>query len=133
MGTGVHDPRAVDARYNSGMTHLATGNYDDAIADFSAVIDFNPQTTNAFYHRAQAYFARGDYRKAVADYTQAILLNPGWPKPTGIGVTRGINSATPGAQSTICKKPYNFNPIPRQHSTSGRNSRSGTKAADAVF
>ncbi len=36
MGTGVHDPNAVDARYNSGMAHLATGDYDDVIADFSA-------------------------------------------------------------------------------------------------
>ena len=133
MGTGVRDPREVDAHYNSGVINLSKGDYDTAIAEFSTVIDFNPQTTNAFYHRAQAYFAKGDYEKAIADYTQAILLNP---RAVEAYRDRGNARHRLGdarGQSPICIKPLNLSRIRQQHNTFARKSQNGASVDDACF
>lgn len=52
------------------------GNYDTAIADFTQIIQLDPNFAIAYGARGDAYLAKRDYDKAIADFGQAILLAP---------------------------------------------------------
>jgi tetratricopeptide (TPR) repeat protein len=51
--------------------------YDETIADFTKVIEFNPKDAPAYNNRGLAY-AKGkkQYKKAFADFNKAIGLDP---------------------------------------------------------
>jgi tetratricopeptide (TPR) repeat protein len=52
------------------------GDHDRAIADFSRVIELNPQDARAFYSRGIALLHKGDRDRAIADYTKAVEISP---------------------------------------------------------
>ena len=58
--------------------YFSNGDYDRAIADFSAFIRLRPNSVVAFNERGLSFGKKGDYDKAIADYTEAIRLNPVW-------------------------------------------------------
>ena len=62
--------------FNQGFARADRGEYDQAIADFTAAIELNPQYAQAYNSRGLAYLRQGDYDRAIADYTAAIRLNP---------------------------------------------------------
>jgi predicted negative regulator of RcsB-dependent stress response len=55
---------------------FATRRYDEAIAQYSSIILYNPKSAGAYISRGDAYENKGDYLSAVADYTKAIELDP---------------------------------------------------------
>lgn len=63
-------------RYNAGVDKLTTGDYQGAIAEFTAAIEIDPRDPDAFYNRAYSYHVLGQYEAAYADYGNAIQLNP---------------------------------------------------------
>jgi tetratricopeptide (TPR) repeat protein len=67
--------------------------YDNAVADFSKVLELSPRNTNAWCSRGQAYRRSNQLEKALADYSRALELNsklaPAW-------VGRGLVHATLG-------------------------------------
>ena len=59
-----------------GMEKGIQGDYQGAIAEFTAVIRRYPQEPEAYYNRGIARSKIGDRQGAMTDYSQAILLNP---------------------------------------------------------
>jgi tetratricopeptide (TPR) repeat protein len=54
------------------------GNYNQAILNFTNVIQYNSNNKMAYYYRAQAYFGKKNYNQAISDNTQVIRLDPGY-------------------------------------------------------
>ena len=66
-----------------GKARYQQKQYDQAIADFSAVIRRDPKdsadelvVSSAYFNRALAWNAKGDYDRAIADYDEAIRRDP---------------------------------------------------------
>jgi tetratricopeptide (TPR) repeat protein len=59
-----------------GAAHLKLKESDEAVSDFSRVVDLDGKNARAFYYRGMAYAQRKDYDKAVDDFTRAIELKP---------------------------------------------------------
>ncbi len=51
-----------------------TGNYQQAISGYTAIIGLDPSLLGAYRNRGAAYGRSGDYKKALADLDQAIAL-----------------------------------------------------------
>ena len=78
-GNGVEDEEAADAaqqmeadittwqeQADLGMQQLAAGNYEEAIAAFTAAIELDPQGETAYSGLADTYVAMGEYGQAAA-------------------------------------------------------------------
>ncbi|MBI9055370.1 MAG: tetratricopeptide repeat protein [Bacteroidales bacterium] len=61
--------------YNTGKEFVASGNYDDAIAQFTKLIDENPEYTEAYVARAEAYEKIGKKEEAASDYKRATTFD----------------------------------------------------------
>jgi tetratricopeptide (TPR) repeat protein len=61
---------------DKGNRHLAQGQFDEAIAAYTKVIELDPGYALAYSNRGEAYYSIGEYDKAIADYTKAIELDP---------------------------------------------------------
>ena len=73
--TGCTNPLA-DNSFNSGVDKYEQGDYQGAIADFTKVIEIDPQSADAYHNRGTAKDDLEDYQGAIADYTKAIEINP---------------------------------------------------------
>lgn len=62
--------------FDLGNSYFRLGDYQKAIAEYTAVIRLNPDSAEAYFNRGIAYVHLGDCQAAVADFTQAIQLNP---------------------------------------------------------
>ena len=51
-----------------------TGEYQNAIDDFSKSIGLNPRNADAFYSRGICYFHKLEYEKAILDLKKAVDL-----------------------------------------------------------
>jgi tetratricopeptide (TPR) repeat protein len=67
--------RAAELYVWRGMAWYKKKDYNEAIANYNKVIEFNPVFEFAFYNRGLAWFAKKEYDKAIADYTKIIKLN----------------------------------------------------------
>jgi len=57
--------------YNTGKEFAASGNYEDAITQFTKLIEEEPEYTNAYVARAKAYEKIGEKAEAANDYKRA--------------------------------------------------------------
>jgi tetratricopeptide (TPR) repeat protein len=60
----------------TGRPSSKLGQKDEAIADFSKVIELYPKLATAWNNRGQAYFDLAQWEKAIADFSKAIELDP---------------------------------------------------------
>jgi tetratricopeptide (TPR) repeat protein len=60
---------------NRGIAYEGKGLLDQAIADYSKVIEIKPRYDGAYVNRGNAYKAKGLFVRAIADYNKAIELN----------------------------------------------------------
>jgi len=60
--------------YTTGKDFVASGNYDDAIAQFTKLIEENPEYTEAYVARAEAYEKSGKKAEAASDYKRATAF-----------------------------------------------------------
>ena len=67
----------ITALKERGACHKRIGHYDEAIADYSRIVELDPDDTEAFGFRGEAYRQTGRYEEAVADFTRAIEIDPG--------------------------------------------------------
>lgn len=51
------------------------GLFAEAVADFTRVLEVEPQNVNAFFNRGSAYDSLGDFELAVSDYMHALDLD----------------------------------------------------------
>jgi len=61
--------------YNRGKTYLDSGKYQQAIDEFTKVVELIPYYANAYFTRGLAYYKLDKHLKAIEDYTKAIELN----------------------------------------------------------
>jgi tetratricopeptide (TPR) repeat protein len=57
--------------YNTGKTFMASKNYEDAILQFTKVIEEQPEYYKAYISRAEAYEKTKEIKKAADDYKRA--------------------------------------------------------------
>lgn len=102
--------------YDRGLYNSAQGNYEEAIADFSQVIDQYPENTEAYLQRGMVYRFQGQdaqpfedaqvyYEKAIDDFTQAITLNSDFVYAY---IQRGIVYRLKGEKTSISDAPVYF-------------------------
>ena len=72
------DTTFVEARNNRGVAYFQAGKWDDAEADFQAVLDGppTPEKVNAHYNLGLLQDKRGRYRDAEREYSLAIADSP---------------------------------------------------------
>lgn len=58
-----------------GISYDKMGKYESAVADFTTVLQLDPQNVNAVFNRGSSYDSMGQYDKAVADYSRALDLD----------------------------------------------------------
>jgi tetratricopeptide (TPR) repeat protein len=59
-----------------GTTSYYSGNYRQAIDNYTEIIEMFPGNSYAYYFRGRAYNKVHKYEEAIADFTQVIALNP---------------------------------------------------------
>jgi len=64
------------ASLSVGLTYLEQKQFDEAISEFTRVIEMSPDSADAYYNRGLAYAKKNDAEHAIADYSKAIELNP---------------------------------------------------------
>lgn len=77
------DPLAESKSYEAALNHFKAGNYDKAIAGFTAFLKAYPDSTlapNAQYWTGYAYYARKDYKNALAQQMKLVSAYPQSPK-----------------------------------------------------
>ena len=57
---------------NRGLVHDELGEYELAIADYTAALERDETLSEAYYNRANAYHNLKQYEASVADYSKAI-------------------------------------------------------------
>lgn len=57
---------------NRGIVRLRLGRADDAMADFNAALEIDPNLGDAFTNRAAAHVAQGDQQSALDDLNTAL-------------------------------------------------------------
>jgi tetratricopeptide (TPR) repeat protein len=70
---GCNSRYDVPARVKSGIAHLGTGEFDEAIADYTVAIRLNPNDAPAFFGRGVAHGDKGELDAAIQDDTEATL------------------------------------------------------------
>ncbi len=81
---GFARSNAHDAHYAHDLLHYfararrsyMSGQLDNAIEQYTQVINLNPDHAEAYYNRGCAYADKGKYDKAIEDCTRAIELDP---------------------------------------------------------
>jgi tetratricopeptide (TPR) repeat protein len=61
--------------YIRGNTYMASGEYQQAIDDFTKTIELHPQNINTYHLRGLAYVRLEKYQQAIDDFTKTIELN----------------------------------------------------------
>merc|ERR1711920_139774 len=69
------------ARYfnNRGLASYHLQQYDEAISDFSAAIETEPDNASIHFNRGNARFRLEQHEDALVDYSEAIRLEPDNP------------------------------------------------------
>lgn len=71
------EPLNSASEYNDrGMQRAEKGDYQGAIADYTAAIALDPEYAEAYYNRAYDRSEVKDYQGAIEDYSKVIELEP---------------------------------------------------------
>ena len=88
-----YSPYVINRYLNQGVTKMDSKDYKGAIADFTKVIELNPNYFNyceAYYNRGYSKNELKNYQGAIADYTKAIKLDPNY---SDAYFNRGVSKA----------------------------------------
>ncbi len=69
------DSSRWQTRMHRGTVLAEQGKFEDAIQDFSAVIELKPESAAAWFNRAEMQYQGGQFAQAEADYAHAIKLD----------------------------------------------------------
>ncbi|NLU81130.1 tetratricopeptide repeat protein [Micromonospora sp. HNM0581] len=67
-------------RYNRAQVYGMMGRLTEALADFTSVIDVDPNFADHYFNRGNILRRLGRNEEALADYEQALLLSPPFPE-----------------------------------------------------
>lgn len=65
----------VKAHTKRALAYYEQRKFDEAIADYTAIINVQPNNVRAFLSRGVAYHAKRDFDKALADYDAALRID----------------------------------------------------------
>jgi tetratricopeptide (TPR) repeat protein len=93
-----------------GVAYKSTGQYDQAISDYTKALEINPRYALAYYNRALAYENTGQYDKAWEDVDKAqdlgFKINPQFLKALRKASRRQKKKqVSPGSILTRCCPP----------------------------
>lgn len=74
----VDEPNYAPSYNERGIIYDLEGNHEEAILDFTKVIEIGSHHDYAYNNRGYVYVGMGFYDKAVADFTKAIEVNPNY-------------------------------------------------------
>jgi Tfp pilus assembly protein PilF len=63
-------------RYNQGVSYLESANYKEAIVEFTAALEADPDNFEALKNLAGAYAYDGNWTQALERYRQALIMRP---------------------------------------------------------
>jgi len=75
------DPNSMETHRARGLVLEQTGNFDEAIAEYSAAIQINNKYSDLHLALGRTLLAIEDYTAAIVEFTQADALNPSDPLP----------------------------------------------------
>jgi tetratricopeptide (TPR) repeat protein len=77
VGEDPDSPEAAfEARMEAGRTAFERGDYEAAINEFLAALEYKPEASAAFYNIAKSYERLARYEEAIANYEQYLELAP---------------------------------------------------------
>ena len=76
VGQPISPGNLAKAYFNRGIAHVSSGAYDQAIKDYSKVVEINPDDSAAYFNRGSAYRMIGQHDRAIAEYSRAIEIDP---------------------------------------------------------
>ena len=62
--------------FERGNAYVQSGDYEDAVEDFTQAITTDPNYADAYYSRGRVLGRLGKHQQAIGDFTQALSLNP---------------------------------------------------------
>lgn len=74
--TPILDSDDLTAYWNRAVTRHDLGDKLGAIADYTHILDTNPEDAIVYNYRGLAHYDCGDMEVAIADFTESLLLNP---------------------------------------------------------
>jgi len=74
--TPILDAQDLTAYWNRAVTRHDLGDKLGAIADYTHILNINPEDAIAYNYRAMAHYDCGDLAAAIADLTESQQLNP---------------------------------------------------------
>ena len=86
--------------FDSAFNKNEAKDYYGAIADYSKVIELDPNNSDVYVNRGDTKNSLKDYYGAIADYTKAIELDPDYASAYA---NRGINKENLGDLNGACK------------------------------
>ncbi|MBI3814243.1 MAG: tetratricopeptide repeat protein [Nitrospinae bacterium] len=96
-------PGRVALAYNNrGLAYDDSGNYQEAIEDYSTAIGIDPKFVIAYNNRGAAYIKIGNHQKAVNDFNMAIRINQN-PKYAEAYISRGFAYSSLGNHQEAIK------------------------------
>ena len=66
----------INSLNDQGFDCIMKEQYDQAIADYTQIIELQPYCADAYLKRGYAYLQINKFAKAIADYSQAVELKP---------------------------------------------------------
>jgi len=74
---------SADDHMERGMEYYERGEYDEAVAEFQAAIELEPDDAGTHRNLGTAYLEQGKYEEAAAAYEKAIELDPDFGEAYG--------------------------------------------------
>ena len=76
--------------------------YQEAIADFTKVLELDSGNANAYFNRASTFDSQGAVAQAIADYTRALELDA----EGGGGAAGGASGGAKAPRDLVPPTPY---------------------------
>ncbi|MBC7812797.1 MAG: tetratricopeptide repeat protein, partial [Burkholderiales bacterium] len=70
------DAESIDLALGDARLAFQEGSYENAVEQYTQVVDMLPDDARAYIGRGNSYMSLGDYYAAIVDYAQAIELEP---------------------------------------------------------
>ena len=67
-------PDRADAYHRRGVLYSYKGDFENAINDFTTVINLNPDDPYVYCNRGNAYADKEEFDKAIEDYNIALVV-----------------------------------------------------------
>jgi len=65
----------IEAYIYRGNIHFEMNNHQEAVSDYSIVLEAMPNKPDILFNRGNSYIFLGDYKKAIPDFTQYINID----------------------------------------------------------